>query len=112
MEERASNRQDHVKSAVAFCFERAVYGVLGEENVEGVGVAGRRKINVEAGSGSMLLSSSKDGVGMLGMEMRTEKEKRRKWEGPVVLKTDSDLRRSMAARLVSLEKPRCRSWRG
>lgn len=62
VEEGADEGKDHVKGALVFCFERAVYGVVNEEPVEGVNVVGRMEVNAKAGSGRLLLSGGQDGA--------------------------------------------------
>lgn len=51
VQEGSDEGQAHVESAGVFCSEHAAYAVLGKETVEGLGVAGREEVDVEASGG-------------------------------------------------------------
>lgn len=74
-EEGANEENEHLKDAVAFCFKHAVYAVVVEDTVVGVGIAGRRVVLVETGSRELLLNSGEDDAGLLENEDANGKER-------------------------------------
>lgn len=91
---------------MAYCFQHAAYAVPNEEGDEGVGTVRRKEVNVKIGGREFLLSGGKDGVGVRDDEIANEIKNSWEWEGSVVVERNCDLRRLMAASLMSLKTPR------
>lgn len=97
-----NEKQVLVEGVVVFCFKHAAHAVLAEESVESVGVFGRGKVDMEAGGGRLPLNGGKVDVRVLEDGVAD----RKKVPLRMVVKTDSDPGRLMAASLTSFEAAR------
>lgn len=81
VQESINEGDDNVNGAVVFCFELAVYAVVGEETMECVGDVQSEQGDVETGARELLLNGGEDGVEVLKDEVPDGSERKLELKG-------------------------------
>lgn len=111
VKENADEGKEHVEGVAGSGFEHVPYVVLGKETVEGVDAVRREEVDVKAGGRTLMLNGKENGAGVLDEGGADKSKNTLGLGGAGTCEKNSDLRRSMAASLMSLKKPGCIVWR-